>query len=72
MEVTSEGFADLTRIVKGIAEEYCQGRLVSVLEGGYNLQALTASVEAHVRALFAAWAKPRRELSVAALSNEMK
>ncbi len=27
------------------------GRLVSVLEGGYNLEALAASVEAHIRAL---------------------
>jgi acetoin utilization deacetylase AcuC-like enzyme len=51
MKVTPEGFAELTRIVKGIAEQYCQGRLVTLLEGGYNLESLAASVEAHVRGL---------------------
>ena len=51
MKVTPEGFAELTRIVKGIAEQYCQGRLVAVLEGGYELESLAASVEAHVRVL---------------------
>ena len=51
MKVTPEGFAELTRIVKAIAEQYCQGRLVTVLEGGYNLESLAASVEAHVRVL---------------------
>ena len=51
MRVTTEGFAEMTRIVKRIAEEHCQGRLVSVLEGGYDLDGLAASVEAHLRIL---------------------
>jgi len=51
MKVTPAGFAELTRIVKGIADQYCKGRLVTVLEGGYNLDGLAASVGAHVRAL---------------------
>ena len=51
MKVTPEGYAELTRIVKGIAERYSKGRLVSILEGGYNLHSLAASVEAHIRAL---------------------
>jgi len=51
MKLTAEGFAKLTRIVKGIAETCCQGRLVSVLEGGYDLEGLADSVEAHIRAL---------------------
>jgi acetoin utilization deacetylase AcuC-like enzyme len=46
MKVTPEGYTELTRIVKGIAEESCNGRLVSMLEGGYNTEALAASVEA--------------------------
>jgi acetoin utilization deacetylase AcuC-like enzyme len=50
MKVTTEGFAELTRIVKGIAEECCHGRLVSVLEGGYG-EALAGAVEAHIRVL---------------------
>jgi len=51
MKLTPEGYAELTRIVKGIAEQYCQGRLVTILEGGYNLESLAASAEAHVRVL---------------------
>ncbi len=51
MKVTPEGYAEMTRIAKRLANQYCQGRLVSVLEGGYNLESLAASVEAHVRVL---------------------
>ena len=51
MSVTPEGFASLTRVVKSIADQCCGGRLVSVLEGGYHLEGLAASVEAHVREL---------------------
>lgn len=51
MRVTTEGFGKLTRIVKGIANQCCQGRLVSVLEGGYGLKGLAASVETHIRVL---------------------
>lgn len=47
----SEDFATLTRAVREIAAEHCQGRIVSVLEGGYNPQALAESVEAHRREL---------------------
>jgi len=51
LEVTEAGYATLTRIVRGIAEGSAQGRIVSVLEGGYDLRALGASVEAHLSAL---------------------
>ena len=51
LRMTEEGFATVTRLVKKIAEESCQGRLVSVLEGGYNLKALAGSVQAHIQAL---------------------
>jgi len=51
MRVTTGCFGKLTRIVKGIAERSCQGRLVSVLEGGYGLEGLASSVETHLRAL---------------------
>ena len=54
MRVTSEGFADLTRIVADIAEQCCAGRVVSVLEGGYHLQGLATSVGAHIKALMQA------------------
>jgi acetoin utilization deacetylase AcuC-like enzyme len=34
-----------------VAEKCCRGRVVSTLEGGYDLQALAESAAAHVRAL---------------------
>ena len=46
MKVTPEGFACLTRILLNLADECCNGRLVMVLEGGYNIQGLTKSVRA--------------------------
>jgi acetoin utilization deacetylase AcuC-like enzyme len=46
-----EDFADLTRIVKEMADEYAGGRLVSVMEGGYDLEGLARGVGAHVTAL---------------------
>ncbi|MBX3237512.1 MAG: histone deacetylase [Nitrospiraceae bacterium] len=51
MGLTEEGYAELTGIVAGIARRHCQGRLISCLEGGYNLTALGASVDRHIRAL---------------------
>jgi len=51
MRLTEQGFAALTQIVKDIAQKCCKGRLVSVLEGGYGLEGLAASVEAHIRVL---------------------
>ena len=47
----SEDFTTLTQIVGEIAQEYCEGRLVSLLEGGYDLTALTESLECHMEAL---------------------
>ena len=46
-----EDFATLTRQVIDVARTHAQGRLVSCLEGGYNLDALAESVEAHLREL---------------------
>ena len=53
MCVTEAGFGELTRLVRQLAEEACRGRIVSCLEGGYNLPALARSVEAHLLALSA-------------------
>ncbi|HEV2762723.1 MAG TPA: histone deacetylase, partial [Pyrinomonadaceae bacterium] len=50
-----EDFAHLTRAVKQWAEQACGGRLVSCMEGGYNLQTLGRTVRAHVRALAGEW-----------------
>ncbi|MEL0618560.1 histone deacetylase family protein [Cobetia marina] len=41
----------ITRLAMDVARRHCQGRVVSVLEGGYCLEALARSTEAHVKAL---------------------
>ena len=41
----------ITMKIKEVAQKYAKGRIVSSLEGGYNLSALGRSVEAHVRVL---------------------
>jgi acetoin utilization deacetylase AcuC-like enzyme len=46
-----DDFVDLTREVMGIADQYAEGRLVSMLEGGYQLQGLASASAAHVEAL---------------------
>jgi acetoin utilization deacetylase AcuC-like enzyme len=51
MRVSSDQFGEMTALVKRIADKCCKGRLVSVLEGGYSLEGLAQSVEAHVRVL---------------------
>ncbi len=47
----AEDFAWATRALVAVAERRCGGRIVSSLEGGYDLQGLAASAVAHVRAL---------------------
>jgi acetoin utilization deacetylase AcuC-like enzyme len=51
MGLTEAGYADLTNIVAGIAKRHAMGRILSSLEGGYNLTALSASVDRHIQAL---------------------
>ena len=46
-----EDFVELTRVVKQWAASSCKGRLVSCLEGGYNLETLGETVRAHVEEL---------------------
>ncbi|WP_419730556.1 histone deacetylase family protein [Lichenicola sp.] len=51
LELGTDDFAWITERMIEVADRHCQGRLVSVLEGGYDLDALAASVAAHVRTL---------------------
>jgi acetoin utilization deacetylase AcuC-like enzyme len=51
LSLTDEDFVALTRAAKEWARGACAGRLVSCLEGGYNLLTLGGTVAAHVRAL---------------------
>lgn len=53
INMTADGFASLTDILCEIAAETCGGRLISALEGGYNLEGLSESVVAHVGRLIA-------------------
>ena len=51
MGLVEADYAWITQQIKAVAKQYGKGRIVSCLEGGYNLDALGRSVEAHVRAL---------------------
>jgi acetoin utilization deacetylase AcuC-like enzyme len=46
MRLSTPAFAAMTRALRAVAEECCRGRIVSVTEGGYDLQALAASLDA--------------------------
>jgi acetoin utilization deacetylase AcuC-like enzyme len=60
MRVSAEGFGELARIVRAIAERYAGGRLVLALEGGYSEEGLAESVEAVTRVLLADEATSRK------------
>ena len=51
MNITSDGFYRMTRLVCEAAESVCEGKILSVLEGGYNLKALGESVVLHLKGL---------------------
>lgn len=46
--LTDDDFGELTRLMLGVAAEHANGRLVSVLEGGYNLKGLASAAATHV------------------------
>ena len=51
MGLVEADYAWITERIKAVARRHSQGRIVSCLEGGYNLEALALSVEAHIRVL---------------------
>ena len=51
LALVEDDYAWITRCLMDVADRHAGGRLVSMLEGGYNLDALGRSVEAHVRTL---------------------
>jgi acetoin utilization deacetylase AcuC-like enzyme len=51
MGLVEADYVWLTEQVREIANRYANGRIVSCLEGGYNLSALGRSVVAHLKAL---------------------
>ena len=50
-ELTSQDFYEITRRILEIAKNTCNGKVVSILEGGYDLNALRDSTKRHVDAL---------------------
>lgn len=50
-DLMTDDYATLTIIVKAIADKFSKGRIISLLEGGYHLNALSSSVCSHVKAL---------------------
>ena len=50
-DVTDDAFRRMTRTAMDVADQYCDGRLVSLLEGGYNIEGLAKATVAHVSTL---------------------
>jgi acetoin utilization deacetylase AcuC-like enzyme len=51
LRLTAQDFGEATKRLMDVADHRCGGRIVSLLEGGYNLDHLGACVAAHVGAL---------------------
>jgi acetoin utilization deacetylase AcuC-like enzyme len=51
LQLTDDSFGIFTELLMDTCEHLCSGRIVSVLEGGYNLTAMAGSVETHLRTL---------------------
>jgi len=50
-QLESKDFYEITKRTLGLSKLYCDGKVVSILEGGYDLLALQESTEMHVKAL---------------------
>jgi acetoin utilization deacetylase AcuC-like enzyme len=51
MGLVEQDYVFITERIKQVAKSHSKGRIVSCLEGGYHLDALARSVEAHIRVL---------------------
>lgn len=51
INLSDDGFEQLTRALVAVADRYCAGRVISLLEGGYNLRAMGRGVVRHLVAL---------------------
>ena len=53
LSLEAEHYFEAGKWIAGLAREHCQGRLVSLLEGGYHLQHMPECVDAHLRGMTA-------------------
>lgn len=60
INLSDAGYRRMTEVITKLASECCEDRLVSVLEGGYNLTSLSTSVEKHIQALMSKKGKKER------------
>lgn len=51
LQLTTDDYGYVTKVISDIANKYSQSRVISTLEGGYHLHALSESVSEHVKAL---------------------
>ena len=51
LQLESKDFYNITKRTLELSKQYCDGKVVSILEGGYDLSALQESTEMHVKAL---------------------
>jgi len=51
IQLTTDCFGKMTELLMGIAKDVCDGRLLSMLEGGYDYDALSDSVRLHMQTL---------------------
>ena len=51
LNLESKDYYEITRRILKTTKEFCNGKVVSILEGGYQLQALAESANEHVNAL---------------------
>ena len=50
-QLMDNDFSELTRVIRSIAKEYAESRVLSILEGGYHLDGLSQACVAHFGAL---------------------
>lgn len=51
LDLETDDFTELTKLVRAVADAHCDGRVVSLLEGGYNLEKLADSTAVHLKEL---------------------
>jgi len=51
MRMTEQGFGEMTRLLVEVAEQFCEGRILSLFEGGYSPQGNSLSLNQHIREL---------------------